>query len=198
MSHSTPQTARQSQAPQAFPCHTVDTAPAAARPLLEGAGKKYGMVPNLYAKMAEAPMLLQAYLQIAELFANSSLDATEQQVVLLTVSRVNGCGYCMGAHSVLADMGGVPADITDAIREDRPVANAKLEALRQFTATLVQKRGWLDDTDVQAFLAAGYQSANVLEVILGVGQKTLSNYTNHVAGTELDAGFSHRAWQAPV
>lgn len=183
---------------QRFPYHTQDTAPVDARPLLEGAKKKYGMIPNLYAKMAEAPALLQAYLQIAELFARSGLTPVEQQVVLLTVSRVNGCGYCVGAHSVLADMGGVPAEVTDAIRTDAPIADARLEALRRFTARLVEARGWLPEADVAAFLTAGYTSANVLDVVLGVGQKTLSNYTNHLVGTELDAAFAGRAWQAPA
>lgn len=182
---------------QNFPYHTPETAPADARPLLEDARRQYGMVPNLYAKMAEAPVLLQAYRQIAELFSRSGLDPTEQQVVLLTVSRMNDCAYCMGAHSVLADAAGVPAEVTDAIRNDEPVHDARLEALRRFTARLVEARGWLDDADIRAFLAAGYTRANVLEVVLGVGQKTLSNYTNHIVGTDLDAAFSSRAWQAP-
>ncbi|MBZ0071152.1 MAG: carboxymuconolactone decarboxylase family protein [Gammaproteobacteria bacterium] len=183
---------------QKFPYHTQDTAPAEARPLLDGARKKYGMIPNLYAKMAEAPALLQAYFQIAELFSKSGLTAVEQQVVLLTVSRVNGCAYCVGAHSVLADMGGVPAAVTDAIRDDTPITDARLEALRQFTARLVEARGWLSDDDIDAFVASGYTPANVLDVVLGVGQKTLSNYTNHLTGTELDAAFAGRAWQAPA
>lgn len=183
---------------QKFPYHTQDTAPADARPLLDSAKKKYGMIPNLYAKMAEAPTLLQAYLQIAELFSKSGLSPTEQQIVLLTASRVNSCGYCMGAHSVLADMGGVPADVTNAIRTDAPITDAKLEALRQFTARLVEARGWLQEADVEVFLMAGYTPANVLDVVLGVGQKTLSNYTNHLVGTELDKAFAGRAWQAPA
>ncbi|MDT8388144.1 MAG: carboxymuconolactone decarboxylase family protein [Thiogranum sp.] len=180
----------------AFPYHTPDTAPADARPLLDNANKQYGMVPNLYAKMAEAPGLLQAYLQVAELFSKSSLSATEQQVVLLSASRVNGCDYCVSVHSALADMTGVPTEVTNAVRDNTPLSDDRLEALRQFTARMVETRGWLDEADTQAFLAAGYTPANILEVILGVGQKTLSNYTNHIAGTELDAAFSGRAWKA--
>lgn len=181
-----------------FPYHTLDTAPADARPLLEAANKKYRMIPNLYAKMAEAPALLQAYLQVAEIFAKSSLTPTQQQIVLLTVSRVNRCGYCVGAHSALADMGGVPAEVTNAIRHDAPIPDVKLEALRRFTARLVEARGWVQEADIQSFLKAGYSRANVLEVVVGVGQKTLSNYTNHMVGTALDAAFASRAWQAPA
>ncbi|MCA1806102.1 MAG: carboxymuconolactone decarboxylase family protein [Xanthomonadaceae bacterium] len=181
-----------------FPSHTLDTAPAAARPDLEGAQQQYGMIPNMYARMAEAPTLLQAYLQTSETFANSSLDTVQQQVVLLTVSRINGCGYCMGAHSVLADMAGVPAEVTDAIRNDTPIGDARLEALRQFTRQMVEQRGWVGDEVVQTFLAAGHSPANVLDVVLGIGLKTMSNYANHLVGTELDEAFAGRAWQAPA
>lgn len=181
-----------------FPYHTPGTASDEARPFLETAARKFGMVPNLYAKMAEAPALLQAYVQIASLFSKSGLTPTEQQIVLLTVSRANGCTYCVGAHSALADTGGVPTEVTDAIRDDTPIADARLEALRRFTSRMVEARGWLEGTDVQAFLSAGFKPADILAVILGVGQKTLSNYTNHITGTELDAAFSGRAWQAPA
>ncbi|MFO8154311.1 carboxymuconolactone decarboxylase family protein [Thioalkalivibrio sp.] len=183
---------------QEFPYHTPDTAPEAARPMLEDAGRQYGMVPNLYAKMAEAPALLEAYLQVSAIFARSSLSTTEQQVVLLAASRTNQCGYCMGAHSVLADMAEVPVETTDAIRDDRPIPDPRLEALRRFTNQLVERRGWLDDAEVQTFLDAGFTRENLLDVIVGVGQKTLSNYTNHIAGTELDSAFAHRSWKAPA
>ena len=181
-----------------FPNHSLESAPAAARPHLEGAQQQYGMIPNLYARMAEAPALLQAYLQAAEAFANSSLDTVQQHVVLLTASRANDCGYCMGAHSVLADMAGVPAAVTDAIRDHTLLPDARLESLRQFTRQLVEQRGWVGEEAVQAFLDAGHSHANVLDVVLGIGLKTLSNYTNHLAGTELDEAFAGRAWRAPA
>lgn len=76
-----------------------------------------------------------------------------------------------------------------------PIADARLEALRKFTAKLVEAGGWLQEADVSAFLMASYTPADVLDVVLGVGQKTLSNYTNHLVGTELDAAFAGRAWQ---
>lgn len=178
--------------------HSPETAPEAARPMLEDAKRQYGMVPNLYAKMAEAPTLLEAYLQVSGIFARSSLTTTEQQVVLLAASRANQCEYCMGAHSVLADMAEVPVEITDAIRNDRTIPDARQEALRRFTSQLVERRGWLDDAEVQSFLDAGFTRENLLDVIVGVSQKILSNYTNHIAGTELDSAFAHRSWKAPA
>ncbi len=177
-----------------FPYHTSATAPADALPVFDASAKAFGMVPNLFRKMAEAPSLLQGYWELNRIFSTGSLSPTEQQVVLIAVSVANRCTYCVGVHSALADMGKVPAEVTDALRTGQPIPDARLEALRRFTQTLVESRGWAQDVEVQAFLAAGYTRSQVLEVVLGVGLKTLSNYTNHLAGTELDAAFEGRAW----
>ena len=180
-----------------FHTHTIESAPEASRPMLEGAKKAYGAVPNLLGVMAEAPALLEAYITIGQIFEKSSFTPTERQIVLIAVSALNQCEYCVAAHSVIASMQEVPRDVVDAIREGRPIADAKLEALRTFAAAVVAHRGFVADDEVQAFLDAGYSRPQVLEVILGVGMKTLSNYTNHIAGTELDSAFSSRAWKAP-
>ena len=180
-----------------FHTHTIESAPEASRPTLEGAKKAYGAVPNLLGVMAEAPALLEAYVTVGKIFDKSSFTPTERQVVLITVSALNQCEYCVAAHSVIASMQEVSRDVVDAIREGRPIADPKLEVLRAFAAAVVTHRGFVTDDQVQAFLAAGYGRAQVLEVILGVGMKTLSNYTNHIAGTELDSAFSGRAWKAP-
>lgn len=177
-----------------YPYHTVESAPADSRDTLEAGSKAYGMVPNLLRKMAEAPTLLDGYWSLSGIFARGTFSPTEQQVVLITASVVNGCTYCVGAHSVIADMAGVPPEVTDALRDSAAIGDARLEALRRFTAVVVEARGWVPATELDAFLAAGYTRAQVLEVVLGVGLKTLSNYTNHIVGTELDPPFQGRAW----
>ncbi|MEA1053250.1 carboxymuconolactone decarboxylase family protein [Lamprobacter modestohalophilus] len=179
-----------------FPDHDPESAPKDALPALTEAEHHFGMLPNLMRKMATAPALLKGYLALGELFEQTSFSPAEQQVVLLSVSRENRCDYCMGAHSVLADMAGVPKAVTEALREGQPLPDPRLEALRRFTTAVVAARGWVDEAEVAAFQEAGYDAQQVLEVVLGVGMKTLSNYTNHLAGTELDAPFQHRAWQA--
>ncbi len=131
---------------------------------------------------------------IGQLFDESSFSATERQVVILTASRFNECDYCMAAHSVVAGMQKVPADVIEAIRNDRPINHRKLEALRVFTTTVIEKRGWSSAADITAFFAEGYTKAQVLEVILGISFKTLSNYVNHVAETPLDDAFATQAW----
>lgn len=177
-----------------YPLHTVETAAEAAKETLAGAKKAYGFLPNLLAVMAEAPALVKAYTTLSRIFEETSFSATERQVVLLTVSYENDCEYCVAAHSVIAGMQKVPEDVVRAIRDDRPIAEKKLEALRRFTAAVVTSRGRPSDTDIDAFVNAGYHKTQVLEVVLGVGMKTLSNYTNHIAGTPLDQAFTKAAW----
>jgi alkylhydroperoxidase family enzyme len=101
----------------------------------------------------------------------------------------------MASHSVIASMQKVPADVIQAIRNDKPIADEKLEALRTFAVSLIEKRGWLSEDDVAAFRSAGFSQAQVFEVVLAVSLKTLSNYASNLAETPLDNAFSSRAWQ---
>ncbi len=178
-----------------FKVHTIDTAPVQSVPFLQNAQKSMGFVPNLIGVLAESPAAVEGYLTLMSIFDKSSLTPVERQVAILAISRINECDYCMAAHSVIGSMQNVPADVIQAIRNDQPIADAKLEALRTFAATVIEKRGWLSDDDVAAFRSAGYSQAQVLEVVLAASLKTLSNYANHVAETPLDDAFSSRAWQ---
>jgi len=177
-----------------FDNHTLETAPEASRPLMQNAIDAFGMLPNLNAKMATSPAITEAYLTMGDVFSRSSLSPVEQQVVLLTVSRFHNCSYCVGAHSVIADMQDVPEDITNAIRENRDMDDEKLHILRVFTEHVLDQRAWVDNAILQSFYDAGYTQENVLDVIVGIAMKTMSNYTNHIAGTELDEAFMHRSW----
>lgn len=168
----------------------------------EGAGEtlqmvkgSYGFIPNLHAIMAESPALVKAYATISKLFDLTAFSDTERQIVLLTVSHENECDYCMAAHSAVAQMKKVPAPIIDALREGRPLPDVKLEALRQLVLTIVRARGHATEQDIGSFLAAGYTRAHIFDVIVGVGMKTMSNYTNHIADTPLDEAFQPLEWQ---
>ena len=180
-----------------FTTHTLESASAEGREVLEKVQGKFGFIPNLLANMAEAPVTAKAYLALGDLLGQSSFSPTEEQVVLLTASRYNECTYCIGAHSTIAQMQKVPADVVESIRNDEPISDPKLEALRRFTRRVVDQRGWLSDEELGEFFAAGYERQQVLEVILGVAMKTISNYTNHFADTELDEAFAAQAWEAP-
>ena len=177
-----------------FPTHTMDSAPEAARPILQASLKSYGFVPNLYATMAEAPTILEGYTTLSTIFSKTELSETERQIILMTNNRLNGCQYCMAAHTTLSQMAGVSDDVVTALRNNTPIQDKKLEALRQFSIAINKSRGWPTDLQISAFLSAGYSRQSVLEVVLGTALKVLSNYTNHVAQTELDSAFKANAW----
>ncbi|MEM7456102.1 MAG: carboxymuconolactone decarboxylase family protein [Planctomycetota bacterium] len=178
-----------------FTLHTLETA-GESKPLLEKGLKAMGFVPNLYAMMAESPALLEAYQSLSAAFGKTGFSATEQQIVLMTNNRLNGCDYCMAAHTTISRMSKVPEDVIEALRSGSPIGDSKLEALRVFVEKVNRNRGWLEDGDMEEFLAAGYTRKHVLEVILGTSLKVLSNYTNHVTGTPLDDAFSDAEWKA--
>jgi len=178
-----------------FPVMTLESAPAKSKPMLEQTQQAFGFIPNLIGVMASSPAITDAYLTVASIFTKSDLTATEQQIVLLTVSHFNDCRYCMAAHTAISSMQSVDMNVIQAIRDDLPIVDTKLQALRRFTHLLVENRGWLPDSDVQVFLDAGYQQSHVLDVLVGVAQKTLSNFTNHLAKTPLDDAFAAVAWQ---
>lgn len=178
-----------------FKTHTIDSAPEGSKAILQGAQDKLQFVPNLFATMAEAPALLEGYTTLAGIFDKTSFSETERQIVMITNNLLNGCTYCMSAHTALAKMGGVPDDVIEALRANTPIADAKLEALRQFAIVINETRGWPDHGDLEAFFNAGYKQQHVLEIVLGTALKVLSNYTNHIAETDLDDAFKAVEWQ---
>jgi uncharacterized peroxidase-related enzyme len=175
-----------------FSIHTQATAPAASQPLLTAVQGKYGFVPNLLAGMAEAPNVLKAYLDLAGATAAGTLTGLEQQIVQIVTSRLNSCEYCVAAHSTVSDMQKLPADVINAIREGKTIADSKLQALQQFTTAVVKSGGLPSTGDVDAFLKAGYTKAQSLEVVLSIGLKTIANYIEHVIHAPLDAAFQPR------
>lgn len=178
-----------------FPVHSLASAPEASQSLLAGAERKFGFVPNLLGEFAEAPAALEAYLGISQAFERSSLSPAEQQIVLLATSVANQCRYCVAAHSMLLSMRGLARDQVEAVRRNCPLADTRLEALRTLVHHVVTARGWAAPGQLAAFRDAGFSSAQYLEVLTGITQKTLSNYLNHVAATPLDAPFAPFAWE---
>lgn len=179
----------------AFTIHTIDSAPETSRETMRAIKQKFGFVPNLIGELGAAPAALKAYATLSGLLEETSLSPVEQQLVLAAASIANGCHYCVAAHSMGLRMAGLAQDQIDAVREGRELGDGKLEALRNFTAAVVTKRGRLDGAEVQAFLKAGYREDQALEVLVGVAAKTISNYTNHLAGTPLDRQMEAFAWE---
>lgn len=175
---------------------TLKNANEAQKPQLEKSFKEIGMVPNMYANMVNSPGLMETYATGYDRFRkNSGFSPVEQEVVFVTISVLNDCEYCTAAHSFIADkMAKVPTQVTDAIRNGEKIPDAKLSALSEFTKVMFEKRGNPSQEEAQAFLAAGYQDKQIMEIILALALKTLSNYANHIFQTPVDDAFSSRIW----
>ncbi len=177
-----------------FQLHDETTAPEASKALLGESRKTNGMLPGLHAVMAEAPGLLETYNFAHKQFMNSSFDKDELTVVWQTINVEHACHYCVPAHTGIARMMKVDDAITEALRNETALPDARLEALRHFTLSVVRGRGHVDADEVQAFIDAGFTRRHILEVVLGVAQKVMSNYTNHLTRTPVDARFKAFEW----
>jgi uncharacterized peroxidase-related enzyme len=177
-----------------FNIYNKDSSPEASQETLGKIEGAYGFIPNLAGIMAESPAMIKSLLALAMNFGQSSLNPVEQQVVAITVSAVNGCAYCVASHSMAALKAKMDDGELAKLRAGDSLSDPKLEALRAFTAAVVEKRGWLDDAEIEAFMAAGYTKQSLLDVMTGVTMKTLTNYTNHMVKTPLNPQYEPQKW----
>lgn len=175
---------------------TSTTGPEASRLMLAATQASLGMIPNMYARMANAPVLLQTYQDgYARFRSESMLSPAEQEVVFLSISVENGCEYCVAAHSYLSDhKARVANEVTDAIRDGAEIPDARLGALSRFTRHLVLTRGRPTRDAARAFFSAGFTETHVLYLVLAIAVKTISNYSNHLFETPVDDVFAERIW----
>lgn len=180
-----------------LPLVQFDEASETQKELLTITRKEYKMIPNMYRAMANQPTLLKSYMDAYKGFrTQSNFSSVEQEIVFLTISVENNCSYCMAAHSIIADLvSKVPPNITDAIRTGAEIPDAKLKSLQEFTSIMLNKRGNPSEEDVQLFFENGYNEKHILDIILAISIKTISNYTNHIFHTEIDAAFKIREWK---
>ena len=145
---------------------------------------KLGFVPNLYAYYAKNETALGDYLTLQN--RKSTLKAKEREVVNLVVSQYNGCRYCQSAHTVLGKMNGFTDEQVLELREGTASFDTKLDALAQFTLSAVANKGNVNDATKEDFFAAGYTEANLIDVIMVIGDKIISNYIHNLAGFAID------------
>lgn len=146
--------------------------------------KGLGFVPNLYAYFAKNETALGDYLALQN--RKSSLKAREREVINLVTSQINGCRYCQSAHTVLGKMNGFSDEQILEIRKGRATFDSRLDALAQFTAAVVTNRGKASDASKAAFFAAGYTEANMIDVVIVIGDKIISNYIHNLTELEID------------
>lgn len=178
-----------------FTIHSIDSAPEASRETLEAVKGTFGFLPNLLGELAAAPVAAKAYVTLNGLLEESSFEPAEVQLLLASVSVANGCDYCVAAHSAGLAQAGLGEEEIEAVRRGRSLSDDRLEALRRFATVVVERRGHPGRTEVERFLGAGFRREQILEVLVAVAMKTLSNYTNHIAETPLDEELSDFAWE---
>lgn len=182
-----------------FDYHTKSTAPQESQALIDASEKAYGFLPKLHQVLAEAPATYKAYLETFRIFAEeTTLSTTEQHVVMQTANFENRCHYCTAGHSMLMKLAGIGDDVIDAMREGTRLEDPKLEAIREFTRELIDNRGHVGDAALEKFIESGYTRRQALEVLTGIATKTLSNFTNALAKTELDEPVKAFAWTHPL
>lgn len=173
-----------------FKLHTIETSPEKSKKTLEQVKNKYGMIPNLLAVLSESPETLKAYLELSDLFGKTSLDKDELTIVWQTLNVENQCHYCVPAHTAIAHAMGVDPELNNLLRNKEPMPNEKYQILQDTVLLLSRNRGYISEEEKQKFFSVGYKEQQLLEIILGMSQKLISNYVNHVAETPLDSVYA--------
>jgi uncharacterized peroxidase-related enzyme len=165
---------------------SIDTAPAASRPLLEAVNRQLGVVPNLFRLVANSPAALEGYLGMSGALAKGTLPAQTRERIALAVAQINGCGYCLAAHTYLGKNLAKLSDAEVAANRRGVSHDPKADAAVRFAAAVARERGHVGDAEVQAVRSAGYDDAQIIEIVQHVALNTWTNYINEVARTEID------------
>jgi len=178
-----------------FPVHTIESAPERSKPALKEMQSAFGMIPNIAGAMATSPVLINCLVGLFGNVHGGSFTEAQIQTVLLTDAVTNASTWAVAFHTALALKEGIdPVDV-QAIREGRLPKDSKLAALSALAKTMIEKRGRLNDQDVDRFLAAGFGKDHALEVIAIVAASTITNYTGSITEPPLEAPFQAHAWE---
>ncbi|MGI4859608.1 MAG: carboxymuconolactone decarboxylase family protein [Janthinobacterium lividum] len=179
-----------------LPLQSIESAPEASRPYLEKALANNGFLPNLVASLANAPTALEAYLRMAEINGRSGLSLAERETVQITAAGIHGCGFCVAGHTAVAlKKAGLPAATVNALRDQTPLDDSRLQAVATFTRAVIAQRGAVSDAALAGFKQAGFSDANALEVVLGVSLATLCNFANNLARNDLNPELVPYRWE---
>lgn len=175
--------------------HTLESAPAEARPFLENALKNSGFIPNLLAVLANAPAALETYVTVSALNGKASLGLPEREVIQLIAATTHGCTFCVAGHTAVAsNKAKLPAEVIAALRARGELPDERYEALAEFTRQVIATRGNVSEGAYAAFRDAGFSEGQALEVILGVSLATLCNFANSFAHTPLNPELDRYRW----
>jgi uncharacterized peroxidase-related enzyme len=165
---------------------TIEAAPAASRPMLEAVKKQLGVAPNLFRVVSNSPAALEGYLGLFGALNKGTLPAPTRERIALAVAEINGCNYCLSAHTYLGKNIAKLDDAEMTANRNGASNDPKADAAVRFAAKVVRERGHVGDDDVRAVKLAGYDDAQIVEIVLHVALNTLTNYVNEVAKTDID------------
>jgi uncharacterized peroxidase-related enzyme len=165
---------------------SIEASPAAAQPLLAAVKQQLGVVPNLFRLVGNSPAALEGYLGLNGALGKGELEPATRERIALAVAEVNGCDYCLSAHTYLGKNLAKLSEAEIVANRDGSSTDSKADAAVRFAVKLVKARGHVSDADVQAVKKAGYNDAQLIEIVLHVALNTLTNYVNEVAKTEID------------
>ena len=167
-----------------FTVPTRDEVSEANQAIFDHMQKSFGMVPNLYRMYAVNDTALADYLALQN--RKSTLRMKEREIINLVVSQVNECRYCLGAHTAMGKMAGLTDEQILEIRRAQITFDDKLNALARFVKETTVNRGKPSENSTEAFFAAGYTKANLIDVVMVIGDKIISNYLHGITQIEVD------------
>jgi uncharacterized peroxidase-related enzyme len=168
-----------------LPIPARDDAPAASKPILDAVHAQLGVVPNLFRLVSASPAALAGMTSLSGALTKA-LDVKTRERIAIAVAEVNGCDYCLAAHSYI---GVNLARITPeevALNRKGGSSDAKADAAVRFAVKVAQSRGKVADADIAAVKAAGFGDAQVIEIVALVAENFLTNLINNVARTDVD------------
>jgi uncharacterized peroxidase-related enzyme len=165
---------------------TIEAAPAASQPMLDAVKKQLGVVPNLFRLVANSPAALEGYLGMFGALNKGALPAPTRERIALAVAEINGCDYCLSAHTYLGKNLAKLDDAEIAANRTGASNDPKADAAVRFAVKIVRERGHVGEDDIRAVKLAGYDDAQVIEIVLHVALNTWTNYINEVAKTDID------------
>ncbi len=168
-----------------LPVQSIDTAPATAKQTLESVKKGLGMVPNMAGAMANSPAVLASWVQFNAALGGGTLPAAIRERIALLTAETNECGYCLSAHTALGKMAGLGASEIDAAR-DGQASEATAQAALTFATRILETRGGVEASDIDAVRSAGFTDAQIAEIVGAVALNYFTNIFNRAFDVDID------------
>jgi len=165
---------------------TIEAARTASQPLLHAVNRQLGIAPNLFRMVSNSPAALEGYVGLSGALGKGVLPAATRERIALAVAEINGCSYCLSAHTYLGKNLAKLDEAEMFANRNGGSNDLKADAAVRFAVKVTRLRGHVSDEDLRLVKAAGYSEAQVIEIVMHVALNTWTNYVNEVAKTDID------------